>query len=881
MTTGTTAAASPAISPIATPRGTVNTLLVMYAISGATALAYQVLWVRVLAMQFGVSTFGVVVTAAAFMLGLGAGSIFGTRLADRIASPLRVFAALELGVVIYALLLPAIQQGIDGITATALSETTLTTWYAVEGAVSLLLLALPAAAMGVGFPIVLEAAGRHRISLASVYGINTLGAALGALLPLALLPALGWQAALWVVAACGVAVAILAWFLASKAVVPTAAPRMAAETLSARPPWPALLSYAGVGAAALMLEVGWVRLYGMLFLRTEYVMAVILAVYLAGVGLGSIMSRAVNRERWLNLFPLLAGAGVIAGVWTLPWAAHLAERTVFASFAATLVAQAATLALFTLPVTLVLGAWLPLLSTRYGAGYKSGAWLYGANSLGAACGAALAGFVLLPAVGTTATILLAGLGLFSCGMAWSTRRHVWIGLPMLVLLSAAKWSLPAASVLLPRAQADSRDLAIYEDAVNISHVTEQANGQRLLLQDLQRMDASSDPTAIVSQKNQVRLPLLLHADPKSVLFLGVGTGISAGASLALDSLDRTGVELAEGAIIAAERWFAPVNGNVMPRMAVIRDDARRYLKRAGPHFDVIIGDLFHPDLAGRSALLSRQQFTRARHRLGEGGVFVQWLALNQFDQTSLAVILRTFQQVFPEAVVFVDGFRLAMVGTNGTAVSYNQVVTKLTKLDARNVAELTGEEGAMTWLGRFWGSPTVGEGHVQDEWAPRVEYDLPKVRERGVENLKHLIEWLLQQRPTLAEAVKALAVPPQEVGSFERAFAAAGLGLSSWSASLQGDVVAAQRLLRFAHQANPGDRGVAASLAEQMWETLPQALARGRSEDAALREILAVYPDHVETLARISELETQAGADDRAAAARARVRELSPFRRAH
>lgn len=873
--------APPATAPFREPRVRVVSLLVMYAISGATALGYQVLWVRVLAMQFGVSTFGVVVTAAAFMLGLGAGSMLGTRLAARVASPLRVFAALELGVVVYALLLPSIQQGIDGIVTAALSDATLPAWYAVEGLVSLLLLALPAAAMGVGFPIVLEAAARHHVSLASVYGINTLGAALGALLPLVLLPALGWQPALWIVATGGCLVAVLAWWLASKPVAQATAASPSSEPPSSRPPWRALLCYAGIGAAALMLEVGWVRLYGMLFLRTEYVMAVILAVYLAGVGFGSVTARRLARPHWLNGFPLLACAGVIAGVWALPLAAELAERTVFSSFAATLAAQAATLALFTLPVTLILGAWLPLLSARYGAGATTGAWLYGANALGAAAGAALGGFVLLPWVGTTATILLAGIGLFAFGMAWSSRRLLWGSLPVIVLLSAAKWSLPPAHVLLPHAQAGTQDLAVYEDAVNITHVTEQANGQRLLLQDLQRMDASSDPAAIVSQKNQVRLPLLLHADPDSMLLLGVGTGISAGASLALESLDRTGVELAHGAIVAAEQWFVPVNGGVMQRMTVVRDDARRFLKRAGPQFDVIIGDLFHPDLVGRSALLSRQQFERARQRLAKGGVFVQWLALNQFDQPSLAIILRTFQRVFPDAALFVDGFRLAMVGTTETEVSFAQVFRKLAKMEEQDVAELTGEEGAITWLGRYWGAPQVGDGPVQDEWAPRVEYDLPKVRERGVENLKYVLEWLLRHRPTLAEAAGRLAVPVHEAGSFERAFAAAGLGLSSWSASLGGDVVAAQRLLRFAHQANPHDRGVAASLADQMWATLPQALARGRSEAAALQEILSVYPDHLDALVRLAELETQAGAHDRAASLRGRVTELSPFRRSH
>ncbi len=80
------------------------------------------------------------------------------------------------------------------------------------------------------------------------------------------------------------------------------------------------------------------------------------------------------------------------------------------------------------------------------------------------------------------------------------------------------------------------------------------------------------------------------------------------------------------------------------------------------HYDVIVGDLFHPDIAGMGSLLSVQQFQRARNHLNMDGIFVQWLALNQFDIQSLNAVLRSFQRVYPNAQIFMDGMHLALVG---------------------------------------------------------------------------------------------------------------------------------------------------------------------------------------------------------------------------
>ncbi len=846
----------------------------LYFFSGAVGLAYQVLWARMLSLQFGVSIFGVVITAAAFMLGLGIGALLGGRISQRRHSPLRLFAMIEICVAAYALTLPFILRQVDSGVLQAAPES-LSVWYALQLTAALILITLPATAMGVGFPLVLKAIRNTPISLGWIYGLNTCGGALGALLPLLLLPTLGWVSAVWVIAVVGVLAAALAWWLSRHQPNEVTQNQQQRSSVGSIAPL-TLLAYAAVGAAALILEVGWTRLFGMLLLRTEYVMAVILAVFLVGIGVGSLLARRLQARFWFDLLPVVAAIFALLSLWFIPQLASWAEQADFNSLATAMLAQGLAIAALTLPVTLLLGAWLPMLSRRLGQDKLIASVLYGANSIGAAAGALLAGFVLIPWLGTAATIVLAALLLFVAGMAWAARRS-WLALPLIAALAWPVLQLPAVNQLLPQQQANSADLLVHEDALAITHVVERKDGQRLLLADLQRMDASSEPLAVVSQQNQVRLPLLLHPEPKQVLFLGLGTGISASASLPYPNMQRTAVELSQGAIDASQALFAEVNGDVANKMVIVRDDARHFLQTTRQAYDVIIGDLFHPDLVGRSALLSLQQFQRAKSRLADGGLFVQWLALNQFDPQSLQVILRTFKQVFPEAVMFVDGFRLALVGGVGWQTNIEASLKSLSRLDAVAQGAATGTEGLWSWLGRYWGPVKASDGAVQGEWSPVIEYHLPRARYRGEMDLVVLVEWLLQQRPHFSQAQQSLMVSKAQSESFERGYVATELALRSWVAELKGDVRQAQKLLQLAYQANPKDRWVSGALADRMYAGLQAMVEQGADPRNALEAILYIRSDHVEALRALWQLEQTEGNQLRADEYRQKLQVLSPL----
>jgi spermidine synthase len=850
---------------------------ILYCLSGLTSLAYEVLWARMLSMQFGVSIFGVVLTVAAFMIGLGLGSLAGVKWAKVCNRPLAWFAVLEMAIALYSLLLPSLIQAIGGWMDGIAGTLTLAQWYLLQGSEALCLLVIPAFAMGMSFALVLKAVERTPLSLGKLYGLNTIGGAAGALFPLWSLSALGWTVSVRAIALLGLAIGAAALVL-SYLIRPGAGAHHPAEnSRKPRPPLPALFIYAGIGAGSIMLEVGWIRLYGMIMLRTEYVLGVILAVFLLGIALGSMMLPRVHKY-WLTvLMPLVAGGGVLISLWLLPAASAWVEQSQFQSFLGAVWTQALLLGIFTLPVTLALGAWLPLLASRFAGAEASGVWLYGANCLGGATGAVVACLVLIPLFGSTATVAIAGLAIAALGLSWVESRWVWLAFAVMLVAAWPLRNMPPVHKLLPQIEANSRDLYLYEDAISMTHVVQQHDGQRVLLSDLQRMDASTDPSAVEIQKDQARLALLLHPAPHSVLFLGLGTGISMAGSLPFPDLQRSAVELSQGSIFAAKSWFAPVNGNIMDQATVQRDDARHFLTTTRRNYDVIIGDLFHPDLAGMGSLLSVQQFQRARNHLNADGVFVQWLALNQFDIQSLEVVLRSFKRVFPDAQLFMDGMHLAMVGPRHEFLGASALLENMHRLTAPEQGQATGGEGAWTWLGRYWGPITVSAGPVQDEWVPYIEFSLPRARYDGSVNLPSLMSWLLQQHPAPDAAMKILGIGNADRENFGRAYIATELTARAWVASIQGDAAKAGNLIWLAYQANPRDHWIADALADNMLQSISQASQHGLSRREALQKILKISPNFVGALRALWHLEQSAGNKELAENYRLRLLAVSPL----
>ena len=822
----------------------------LYGLSGLVGLAYEVLWVRMVTLQFGLSVFGVVITVAAFMAGLGLGAL---ALSGRtVRRPLCLLALLEVSVALFSALLPFLAPLEERALWAGFSHQGALSWHLGLALMSFLLLTLPAVALGAGFPLVLSLGQQVSGRLGLLYGVNTLGAVLGALLPLILLPMFGWVQALRGIALLGALLGVGWWVLdrlegGSSAVVQDRGARVATDQ-SERTGSMLLFFYGILGMASLSLEVAWTRLFGLLFLRTEYVLALILASFLVGIGLGSLVATRWHStlRRFRAAFPWLAAGGVLAGLAVLPIVAGWVEHPLGQTLTQALLLQGLILTVLTFPVTFVLGLWLPLLSEEQGS-LRTGVELYGANSLGGALGALLTGFVWIPWLGTTGTLVWSALLILGASLTWTRPWTLLQGGMMVgfVGLGAGLWAFPPAQKLLPETLAGSRDIYRYEDAVAMTQVVEQPDGQRILLTDLQRHDASSDPTAAFVQRNQGRLALLLQGHPQRVLFLGLGTGLSLAGSSAYPDVRRVAVELSQGSIEAARRYFAPVDGPILSETELVQDDARHFMNSTEAHYDVIVGDLYHPDLAGVGALLSLEQFARVRDHLSAHGVFVQWLALNQFDPDALQVELRTFRRVFPDACLFLDGMHLALVGFRQPWAGWPTVVAGQDRLSPDQRFEATGGEGVMTWMGRYWGKIPDTPGPVQKEWAPVIDFSLPRLKYTGG-TLDVMLATLWHQRPSLEQATRDLNLPERQRPEFAAAWHATQYLVQSWQDRMTGRDGEAERLVRLAFEANPRDRWVGYALADEVLAQLARAPLPDAQKETVLNKLALRFPWHVE-----------------------------------
>jgi spermidine synthase len=153
---------------------------------------------------------------------------------------------------------------------------------------------------------------------------------------------------------------------------------------------------------------------------------------------------------------------------------------------------------------------------------------------------------------------------------------------------------------------------------------------------------------------QAHLPLLLHPEPDKVAFLGLGTGTTAGAALLHPIRSAVVLEIVPEVIRAARDHFADANRRVVddPRVDVLTEDARNFLKSSGRKFDVIIGDLFVPWRPGESLLFTQEHFHATRAALLPGGIYCQWLPLYQVGEEGFRIAVATFLEVYPKGMLW-------------------------------------------------------------------------------------------------------------------------------------------------------------------------------------------------------------------------------------
>jgi spermidine synthase len=668
-------------------------LAAVFVLSGASGLIYQVVWVRMLSLVFGVTAYAISTVLSSFFAGLALGSLLAGRLAPRLRAPLRAYAGAEVLVAVCGLLTPVaftLARAVYVATYQHLPLHGLGALTLVRFLLAFLLLLVPTTLMGATLPLMLQSslvrAAAAARNLSVLYAANTLGATAGTVLAgFELIGRYGLHASLMVAAAGNLLAAFGALALgrrsarAARVTEPDYVP--AAEV---RPPWgeraarAAVLVFGLSGAVSLAYEVVWARVLAVFFDATTYGFTAMLTMVLLGIAVGSWLVSPFIARRWhwpLIFAALEAGVGLL-GLLALPLLTHLIplgtrlglyrDPGPLGEFSLRFMSFAAFLVVF--PPMLLLGATFPIAARVAGGGTRIAervGGVYAVNVLGGIVGSLLAGFVLLPRLGARDTMLL-----LACTNLALAAVLVWSVAPRpapavgaaLVTIAVAVVGVAAAPDLLRGVFQDrfagQRIVYVREGLENTVVVADiPATGERKMYINGQPQASTVDFIANY-HKLIGHLAVLLHPQPKRALVIGLGGGATAGAVASHSGVQVDLVELSE-AVVEAAPLFASVNDGVLarPNVRLRVDDGRNFLLLHGGPYDVITADVIRPAHAGASGVYSKEYYALAKNALSDDGIMLQWL--EQLSEDQYKMLMRSFVETFPYVTLWANGSLVA------------------------------------------------------------------------------------------------------------------------------------------------------------------------------------------------------------------------------
>ncbi len=714
-------------------------LLILFAGSGFSALIYEIVWFQLLQLAIGGTTVSLAVLLTAYMGGLCWGSLGLSRLRTNWSS-LRVYAALEFGIAFFGIAALPLISLVNRIYFAGASHGM--PGMLLRGLVAAVCLLPPTVLMGASLPALvrwIEATPSAVSWWGWLYGANTLGAVFGCLFAgFYLLRVYNIAVATYAAAAINLVVAVISILVARRNPTHNAAPEIVAGAESPLESnatgeafsWTIYAAIALSGATALGAEVIWTRVIGMLLLATVYTLAIILAVFLFGLALGSAsgswLLRRVRRPRFaLGGSQLLLAAGIAwtayAIVHSLPYWTDdkLTTLDPWRMFVVDLKRCAWAL----LPPTILWGASFPLACAAVARpnedpGHLVGG-IYGANTLGGIAGALGVSLWLIPWIGTAhseqvllALSALSGLLVLApLVRERAGRASLRLAGGLVLSLLAAGWLGWNINPIPGELIAYGRRMGVYAGQSQILYTAEGINssvaisrwpGGAIYVNVNGHVEATTEPYDMKLQRMVGHLPALLHPEPRSVLGIGFGAGVSAGTFTRYPTIQKITICEIEPVIPpASTRFFAHEDYNVLhhPRTRMIYDDARHYLLTTREKFDVIASDPLDVFIKGTAALYSKEYFEAVKQHLNPGGMFSLYVPLYESDERTVRSELATFFEVFPNATVWANlregmGYDTVFLGQAGPlTINVDEVQQRLDRPDYAPVAQSLREVG--------------------------------------------------------------------------------------------------------------------------------------------------------------------------------------------
>jgi spermidine synthase len=765
-------------------------MLVLFAGSGSAALIYEIVWFQLLQLTIGSSAISLGMLLAAYMGGMCLGSIALPRFVSAGRHPLRVYAWLELGIGVLGITVLFCVPYVDRIYVAG--ATPGITGIVLRGVISAVCLLPPTILMGASLPAMarwVRTTPQGVSWLGFFYGGNLAGAVFGVLLVgFYLLRVHDVVVATYVAVAINAVAALIAFGLAKW----TPYQASTTEDFVTHNPnsTPVYIAIALSGLCALGAEVIWTRLLSLMLGATVYTFSIILAVFLVGLGagssIGSFLTRQIKQPRTALAYCQIVLAAAIAWTaYTLTNAMPYWPVDPWISTSPWFIFQIDLLRCFgtIFPATFMWGLSFPLALAAVAlpgqdAGRVAGA-VYAANTAGAIIGAMLFSLLLIPWVGTqqsqrvligvsalTALILFAprswrlrpdanadtqssGVRVTKAGVAWAL---LLTGFSIILVWSVSDipWQVVAfgrrtaptlrAFQLYPGSSATVSTRILYRgEGMNTAIVIAEENSSQRTYYVNGKSQASHAPLDMRLQRMLGHLPALVHPNPRSVLTVGFGAGVTAGSFVVHPEVDRIVICEIESLVPpVATEFFSVENHNVLHdrRTQMIYDDARHYVLTTQETFDIITSDPLDPWIKGTAALYTREFFEVFKQHLKPGGVAAVFVQLYESSEEAVRSEIATFFDVFPDATIWSnyqngEGYDLVLLGQRDAAViNVDEMQERLNRPDYERVTVSLREAGfrsAVELLATYAGrasdlSPWLKDAQINRDLNLRLQY---------------------------------------------------------------------------------------------------------------------------------------------------------------
>ncbi len=766
-------------------------LLCCFLLSGMTALIYENVWEKFMSLFLGASAYSHAIVLGAFMLGLALGSYIFGQVVEKSRRPLHLYCWLEVGIGIYAVLFPWLVELGEWLyihlqTAASPSYQTL----GLKMLISLAIMTPPATLIGGTFPVmskylVCTHADRGR-DLSRLYWINCLGAVLGCLLAgFYLIAVWGLVTTLQMAAAINLLIGISNFLLPHPRLELEMTPQGENVPSGSQPSFtPIQLTLLVVvaflsGYTAMLYEVVWIKILSSVLGTSVYSFALMLAVFIFGLALGSwSISWYIDRLRnpiailILFEFAIMIAIGVTLPIYDrLPFIFHYFSHSLvhnqmtyhlFVGF------QAMLCALLMIPFCYFSGMILPLISVCFlssmdRVGAKIGR-IFAWNTLGTIIAALSTGLLLIPVIGTFNAVIV-GLGINAGIIILMTyysgqrdsRRWAY-GLAAVSLLASIFLLVPKfnphvyiSSVFRHLTNMSFASYADFKDYYEhnytiLSHregvtatvtVTQNSEGNRSLFIN-GKADASTGIDGdLITQTLLGFLPTVLKPNKKSALVIGIGTGNTAYMCALPATMERVDAVEISPDVVAALPLFADVNHDLIdnPKVAIHVEDAKTFLNLDRHGYDIIVSEPSNPWIAGIGNLFTRDFYQQIHRQLNPDGIFMQWVQAYETSDDIIISILATLRQVFPhldiwycaEKDILITCYKDAPLHLNAAASRdyFNQVKNEIAYTNLQNFEELLLMHVANESIVDLYLAPR--SPRINTDLHPYIEYAAPKL----------------------------------------------------------------------------------------------------------------------------------------------------------